>query len=318
MKSKLLLLLTGVAVGIVVSAAAWLIRRPARVEFINQLVADRQHLQTTQTLLEKRVAQLESDNRALKQTAAATPAPVKTPRRQSRAEGASPFAAFFGGAKNGTNSPGRAMEQLMKAGLQQQVEAKVSALKLRLKLTDLQETAIRERLQSQFDRAGEMATRMFQGKPSKDALQNVSADAQTTETAIRQLLTPEQLAEYDRYQQEERQTQSARVANLELLQMQSALQLTTEQQEQVYNILYDQTLKGLAAEGGNANRLSNWQQQLTARTDALRGVLTAEQFQVYEKQQAAQRQMVSSWMQSFSGNATNGGEDTSVQIEVTP
>jgi hypothetical protein len=277
-------------------------------------------LRTELTPLQKRVAQLETDNArlttdnlALKGAATAPLAQVKPTRRTSRSEAPSPFAAFFGAGKGGTNATGGAWGQLMKAGIQQQIEGKVSALKLRLKLTEAQEAAIRAQFQTQFDRAGEMATRMFQGKVSKDEMQKVAGDEKSTEAAIRELLTPEQLAEYDKYQQEERQTQAARVANLELLQMQSALQLTTEQQEQVYNILYDQILKGIAT----ANRYEGVVIDNTQRTDALRGVLTAEQFQAYEKQQAARQQMVHSWMQAF-GGSTNSAEPVSVQIEVAP
>jgi hypothetical protein len=135
------------------------------------------------------------------------------------------------------------------------------------------------------------------------------------EAAIRQLLTPEQAAEYDKYRQEELQVLAARVANMELLQIQSALQLTTEQQEQVYNILYDQTLKTVS--GTNQMPLTAWQDQLKARTEALRGVLTPEQFQAYQKQQEAQRQMMNSLIQSF-GVGSNSIDGVPIQIEVVP
>lgn len=319
MKTNLLFLLAGVALGGLVSAAAWWAGQPARVAVVEDLAHDRRQLRTEVATLQKRVAKLETDNGRLTADNLALktpPAPARRPVKEPQpATTTSPLAALFGGGKDGTNKTGEALAKMMQAGIQQQIEGKMSALKLRLKLTDAQEKAIRERLQAQFDRAGEMASRMFQGKLSKEEMEKMGGMETDAETGIRELLTAEQAAEYDKLRQEERQVQAARMANMELLQMQSALQLTTEQQEQVYNILYDQTLKMVSS--NNQMPLTGWQEQMKARAEALRGVLTAEQFQAYEKQQTAQRQMVNSLMQSF-GAGSNSAEGATIQIEVAP
>jgi chaperonin cofactor prefoldin len=317
MKAKLIFLLIGIALGTLISAAAWVVRRPARVAFVEELAADRRQLRTELATLQTRIARLETDNARLTAdnlTLKTPPAP-KAVTNAKPATPVSPLAALFGGGKDGTNKTGEVFANMMKAGIQHQIEGKMSALKLRLKLTEAQEKAIRERLQAQFDRAGEMASRMFQGKLSKEEMEKMGGMETDAETGIRQLLSAEQAAEYDKLRQEERQVQAARVANMELLQMQSALQLTTEQQDQVYNILYDQTLKMVS--GNNQMPLTAWPEQMKARTEALRGVLTAEQFQAYEKQQEAQRQMVNGLMQSF-GMGSNSADGATIQIEVAP
>lgn len=305
--------------GALLAAGVWTPQLTEQLTINNGLQLEREQRRTEQAQLRERIARLETDNARLTAdnlTLKTPPAPKPVTNAKPAAP-VSPLAALFGGGKDGTNKTGEVFANMMKAGIQQQIEGKMSALKLRLKLTDAQEKAIRERLQAAFDRAGEMASRMFQGKLSKEEMEKMGGEEENAETAIRELLTPTQVAEYDRYQQEERQVQAARVANMELLQMQSALQLTTEQQEQVYNILYDQTLKGITVDRLTADPVGNWQQQMDARTEALRKVLTPEQLQTYRKQQEAQRQMVNSLMQSF-GGSTNDAGPVSIQIEVAP
>jgi len=322
MKMKLVFLLIGMVFGGLIATGAWMLQRPQHEAQVAELKTERQQLRAELAPLQKRVTQLEAengqltaDNLTLKKPALPATTTAATAKPATSAP-ASPFAALFGGG-NGTNQ-NAGFSKLIKAGMQQQIEGKISALKLRLKLTDAQEAAIREKLQAHYDRAGEMASRMFQGKASRQELMQAGSE-QNVEAEIRQQLTPEQLAEYDKFQQEERQTMAARVANMELLQMQTALQLSPEQQEQVYNILYDQTLTSVTGRTGlTTDPVGVWKEQMDAKTEALRKVLTPEQLAAYTKQQEAQRQMISSFMQSF-GNATNSATDgVAIQVEIAP
>jgi hypothetical protein len=65
MKAKLIFLLIGIALGTLISAAAWVVRRPARVAFVEELAADRQQLRTELATLQTRIARLETDNARL-------------------------------------------------------------------------------------------------------------------------------------------------------------------------------------------------------------------------------------------------------------
>ncbi len=95
------------------------------------------------------------------------------------------------------------------------------------------------------------------------------------------------------------------MANSEMLQMQSMLQLDQSQQDRVYNALYDLSLKQMtpAADGTGAPKDIN--QAFDAKVDALRPILTPDQLQSYQKFIDSQRQMVNSVMGSFTGSVAN-------------
>jgi hypothetical protein len=321
MKGKLPLLLTGLGTGLFIGVLGMTVIQQSKDASTKNFAVEPQDRDTEVAPLNKRIAQLESqiasliaENRELKAT---PPVPTNTPPdfTDEKPNPLSSLASIFTGRKDGTNSNSEAFSNMMKAGIQQQMENKISALKLRLKLTEEQEAGIRDVLQAQFDRASEITARMFQGKISREEMEKMGAADANIDDSIRGLLTPEQVSAYDQFQKEERQLQAAQVANMELFQMQGALQLTTEQQDQVYNILYDQNLKAMSTSEGRT--FDSWQDRMKARTESLRTVLTAEQFQAYEKQQEVQRQMANNLMQSF-GAGTNSTAGATIQIQVAP
>ena len=195
----------------------------------------------------------------------------------------------------------------MKAAMQQQVDAKLAALKTRLRLSDDQEQKLRAILETQNSRATDMTTKLLQGKTGKEDLQQDNS-AGDTEAEIKQLLSPDQQAGYDQYKVEERQTQAQMTANMELMQVQQMLQLDQSQQERVYNALYGLSLKQMTPVADGAGAPKDINQVFDAKVDALRPILTADQLQSYQKFVDSQRQMVNSMMQSF--GATNSTQGT--------
>jgi Spy/CpxP family protein refolding chaperone len=191
-------------------------------------------------------------------------------------------------------------------GLRQRLEGRLAALKLRLNLTEQQDQQLHGIIDQKLATAGDITARMIQnqGNPAdQKALGALYAEAQTE---MQQLLTPEQQTAYQQYTTEERQSNAERMASGELSRLQRDLQLTDEQQDQVFDVLYDQTLQQLqeAEAGGPANGdwAQSFQQRNAARKAALQSVLTPEQMQAYDKMQGAR----ANWMRMFTPGGAGG------------
>lgn len=180
---------------------------------------------------------------------------------------------LLGGTR--TNDQRKAMAQLTETLINHQVNKKVSALKLRLKLTDQQEQAVRDLL-----------NRQAHDKLSKKDMATATAPV-NVEAELKNLLAPEQYAEYQNYQNDEQRTQAEMLASFELAQLSSALQLSEPQKDQVFNILYQQNISLISSTGPTPSL----QERLEAERAALRSVLTPEQMTIYEKQRDSQREV---------------------------
>jgi hypothetical protein len=204
------------------------------------------------------------------------------------------FAALFG---DGTNNMSQAMSKMMQTAMEQQVEGKLAGMKTKLNLTPEQEAAIRNIMTNQMSRATTMAQKMFggEGVQTNDLVQ-VSKNQLSDEAQIKALLTPEQVTAYDAFQKEE-QTRNARlVANAELMQLQSTLQLDETQQDKVFAVLAEQAQTQLAGNMTNAGAALDFRGQFQHKADALSAVLTADQLTRYKKFQEQQISLIEAFM----------------------
>jgi hypothetical protein len=189
----------------------------------------------------------------------------------------------------------------MKAAMQQQVEMQVGALKLRLGLTAEQEAAVRDVLGRYFGRGAEVASKMMEGKLSKDEMRKLHMTPKDLDAELKEIFTPEQQAAYEEYQVEQRRTQAEMMANVQLAQMQAMLQLREEQKDAVFDVLYEQAEKQLdpktmaaSVEKGDFRKVL--QEQQTRLRTALAEVLTPEQLAIYDKQLESQRDMMKAFL----------------------
>ena len=262
-------------------------------ESSNRLVVVQQQLTQARVHSDK----LESDNLQLakrvqdlmQQTANASPKP-KAP--------ANPLAALFGGDSNDTNGPGGAMQQMMKAAMEQQMEGKLTRMKSKLNLTPEQEKAAREILGRGMRQGQEAATRMLKGDAKPE---EVAKGAGNPDQELKALLTPEQQTGYDQLKQEEVTNNARLMANSELLQMQTTLGLDAAQQDKVFAVLYEQSRSQLAGSQppspeAAANPFSAVTDMMQKKLDALKGVLTDDQFESYKKFQDQQMKMIQSFL----------------------
>jgi hypothetical protein len=195
-----------------------------------------------------------------------------------------------------------AMAVAMKAAVEQQTVGKLLRLKPRLNLTPEQEEGVRAILTRQAEQATAVAEKMFSGKLSREEMTSLQKGSTgDPEGEIKALLTPEQLTAYAEFKQEENVSNARLVANAELLQMQAAVGLTQEQQDKVYNALYDYTVDTLNGKLGDIPpgmsdpaAAMNW--QFDRKVKALEPVLTPEQLEAYRKIQESQRKMIEGFL----------------------
>jgi hypothetical protein len=266
-----------------------------------------------------RTGKLESDNlqlakrvQDLMQQAPPAPTPDKSKGPSN------PLAAMFGGDSNDTNGPGNAMQQMMKAALEQQMEGKITRMKSKLNLSPDQEKGIREALSGEMKRGQENALRMLKGDTKSEEPAKAPVTVSSDE-AIKALLTPEQQTGYEQLKQEEVSNNARLLANSELLQMQNTLGLDAAQQDKVFAVLYEQSRTQLAAAqtpnpGSAANPLGAMTDMMQKKLDALKGVLTDDQFESYRKFQDQQMKLI----QSLMPKEDKAAGVTAPQIQVVP
>ncbi len=315
MRTKLLPFVAGLILGVLAMLAWRLTQQPSQAPapVSSPNAADRvqcEQLKGQLSTAEARTEELKAENAAL--TAQLESLKTNTTSTATNESGSasapssasqSPFAAMFGGDGK-SNQFGEAMSSMMKAVMQQRLDAKMAALKTRLHLSEDQEQNLRAILEAQSARATDMTAKLFEGKASKEDLQQ-SGSAGDTEAEIKQLLSPDQQADYEQYKVEERQTNAQMMANSEMLQIQSMLQLDQSQQDRVYNALYDLSLKQMTPVADGTGSPKDINQAFDAKVDALRPILTPDQLQSYQKYIDSQRQMVNSMMGSFTGSVAN-------------
>lgn len=207
--------------------------------------------------------------------------------------------------EGGSNLLSGPMGEMMKSVMEQQFMGQMARLKEKLNLTPEQAQAIQEILKRQAELSSTAVQKVFSGKLGKDDMAKLGADGGNPKEQIKAVLTPEQQTAYEEYQAEESSNNARLAANAEMLQMQNALGLNQEQQDKVFSILYEQSLKQMKGEG---NALSGkdpaalMQAGLDQKLQAMQGILTPTQLDSYRQQQETQLK----FMRSFLGGVKSG------------
>lgn len=314
MTSKIFTFILGLLVGAVVCAAVFsrksLPPTPAAVTATdlaskNEIAGLKSQLLDAKSRLEKAHAdneKLAARVQELLKQKNAVQASADKPKRQNG------FAALFGG--DGTNGMSEVMGKMVKSVMEQQAEGKIAAMKAKLNLTPEQEVDIRRIMTSQMSRGTELAQKMMKGELTKEEMEKMGKQPLGEDAQIKALLTPGQVTAYDEYQKEEKTRMTRLVANSELMQMQSSLQLNEEQQDKVFTVLAEQAQTLFDPKGSNfGSGFDVLRDQAAKKAEALRGVLTPDQFERYQKFQEQQMRMIEAFMPK---EVTNG------DVRVTP
>jgi hypothetical protein len=192
---------------------------------------------------------------------------------------------------DGTKQFTAAMAETMKDSLGEHFQRRLTRMQERLNLSPEQAQAIHEILTRQANGFAEAMKGIYSGKLDRQKINELRGGGGKPEDQIRALLSPEQQTAYAVFKDEETATSARLAANTELIQMQSSLDLTPEQQDKTFAILYDQTLqqyKGEAAGSAPVNPAEMVQAINDRKRQALEGVLTLAQLDVYRQQQERQ------------------------------
>jgi hypothetical protein len=299
MGSKILPFIIGVVVG-ASAATALLYRKGAPTETVSghqdraSLSNRIAELEATVDESRTRLTDAQSSNDRLttamqdlmkKQVPAATPSEQENMLPQG-------LAALFGGG--GTNAFSQVMAEAMKSAIQDEVEGKMAGLKAKLNLTPEQETAIQAILGKEMSKGMEVLEKLTKGELSEAEMEKLTKDFESSERdQIAALLTPEQKKAYEEYEKEEKARTARLTANSELEEMQSRLQLTDEQQDRVFAVLYN--FAQSESDGDNGS-IDDHRKQADKKKEALRGVLTPDQLERYGKYQEQQIKLIEAFM----------------------
>lgn len=304
MNSKVLVLVLGVALGAVTAAAILMMQPPPAPPppvidetGLKRLRQDITEARNRAQMLESANAELSTELAKLRQPAtpsAATSAGTATDPAATNLNWRSLISGVM------TNEQfASAASKMMIGGMRQGLEQRLASLKLRLNLSEQQDQQFRAMVDRKLATATDLTTRMIQGKASKEDQQALGALYSEAKAEMQQILTPAQLAEYQKYETEERQARAQDMAGRELSRMQRDLQLTDTQAEQARTILTQQAEKQILDTEGGVPPSGDWAQYLQqhneSKKDALRTVLSPDQLQAYDKIQTSRM----NWMRMF-------------------
>lgn len=272
MKSKFIMFAAGIAVGLLAMGVVWTLMSPTASE---SPVAPEEvaRLNRQVAALQKEVHDLQNANTDLSnKLAQPPPAPPTRPAAQPRVTGVSTngFGVVQMRSGTGTNVTFN-IGNMIRKSQKQQMELQLAPLKLRLQLTDMQTAQVRQLMEAQ----SELMARVMEGKATPDERQRLHSQGDPLRSGLQTILTPQQLAEYDQYKLEQRQSQAQMMANMELNSLQQTLQLSTEQQDKVFQILYQEADQRMTTPGQATD--------VDTKKAAMRQILSPEQFDVYEK-----------------------------------
>ena len=206
-----------------------------------------------------------------------------------------------------SKAPGAAMAEMTKAVIKQQMDMKLAALTSRLKLTPEQANAISDILDKQAAIAQGMSEKMLSGKMTKAELQQAMKDqggAADFDKQIQDVLSPDQAAAYQTYQTDEKKTAAETQANMELMQIQSSLNLTDAQKDKVFNVIYQQSAQNMGLDGSKPAS-TDIDAQMEAKKAAMQSVLTPEQYDNYVKFVDGQKKMINAMLSGAGAGAGN-------------
>ena len=200
-----------------------------------------------------------------------------------------------GTAENGnaTGPPGRPertpeerarFQKMREMQRSQRIESRLLALTTALNLTPKQREIIQAALEkgsSERDAIREAA--FTSGKPPTP--DQFAASEKAQEDALLASLTSDQLGAYTQYKETEKQNRAETRANQQLNELQNSLSLTADQKDAAYQLFASQALNpATPAEG--SDQAKAWEEQRQATLSAMEKILTPEQYELYQKQDA--------------------------------
>lgn len=164
----------------------------------------------------------------------------------------------------------------------QRIESRLLALGTALNLTPNQKAAVQAALEKGSSERDALREAGFSsGKPPSP--EQFAASEKAQEDAILATLTSDQLGAYSEYKDAEKQTRAETRASQQLNELQSSLSLTAAQKDAAYQLFADQAIAPAAT---SADPAKAWEEQRAATLAAMSEILSPEQYELYQKQEA--------------------------------
>ena len=192
-------------------------------------------------------------------------------------------------------------------------EQRTFLLQARLKLTPDQAKAIKDAMDAdnKARRDAFRAARQNGGQVDPAAL----AAANSLDKTMASVLSPSQQVQYQQVQADEKQARAEVQATQQVDNMMPLLQLTDDQKSKLMNSLYQQQLSapdmgapggpgGFGGGPGGGNPLTALAQQGQAINSAMKSVLSADQYALYQQNEQVQQQAMANF-----GGGQNGGQN---------
>ena len=176
----------------------------------------------------------------------------------------------------------------LKGAIDFQIDARMAQARERLHLNPDQEQTIRGVVSRAVEDGRKDLQRVLAGQARPDEVPTGEQWATALERQLLSQLTPEQQADYQQYKRQDIGASARLLANGELLQVQNTLGLSPDQQDQMFAVLYSQTVSQLEMDPTyNAPRpkepLAALQWQSEQRLKSLEAVLTSSQWEAYRQ-----------------------------------
>lgn len=196
------------------------------------------------------------------------------------------------------------------AAMRSYVDSRLGLARERLNLTPEQEDAMREAVNEALQRGLENLRKLGAGEVIYDQVPTLQEWSKALEDQILAGLTPEQQAAYQQHKQAEHQGNARMAANTELLLVQGSLGLNPEQQDAMFSVLYDQSLRGMDTDpqahvGRPRDPVAAIEWEAAQRRQALQGVLTPAQMANYERLQNSYRDTVERFLRQPGASGGN-------------
>ena len=176
------------------------------------------------------------------------------------------------------------MAKELLARKQRRIDERVSVLKTRLDLDEAQTARVKALLEAS-DGEESMVSKAIAGEPTFPPMPGEAAKKRTVlETQITTLLKPEQAAAFTEFRREQRENRIEIATGREMTRLQQSLTLSPAQKDQVYQALA--TIATGEEENGNTGITVDPEQikaRRQTRLDALKPILTPEQYSAYER-----------------------------------
>ena len=193
-------------------------------------------------------------------------------------------------AKAESTNQASPIEQAIRQAIQQGMDSELAKAQQRLNLSDDHVDSIRGFVESAFAEGGENLRKLLSGEAKPNQMPSAEEWGLELEQKMLAVLTPEQQADYWKYKRQDSIAQARAGAGNEIAQLQRQLDLTPDQQEQVFEVLYQQQLNRLDPDPTTLDQrpldeieAAEWdlEQSLTR----LQSILSEEQLEQYRKEQ---------------------------------